>query len=74
MSKITEQEAIAALFTEAEQAVETDLKELAKKELPIVINRLQNAEKLHPGFLGICKIVDNFLIDVCDVALTWANS
>jgi hypothetical protein len=70
---MTPSEAAALILTEAEQLVEMEAAKLIQKEAPIVINRLQLAEKNKPGFLGIRKDLDIGLVDLFNLALEWAK-
>ena len=70
---MTGEQAAAIIVGTIEQAAITEAKTLLKADMPKFIKYLQNAEKTHPGFLGIGKDVDMILVDIAELALGWAS-
>lgn len=67
--------ALKIVFTDVERAAEIELKELGKKELPIVINRLKVAQTQQGGiFKFIRNDVEEALEDLFEDVLDWCNT
>lgn len=70
---MTPAEAVAIIYPELANLVEQEVAAEIQAFAPKAIIYLQNAEKTKPGFLGIRADFDGTLVDVLNLAISWAN-